>query len=204
MFLSKSPAILKKYYAHLTWDIPNSENKIFLTFDDGPIPEVTPWVLDVLNAFQIKATFFCIGDNVQKHPAIYQRILAEGHSVGNHTQNHINGWKTKNERYFDNIDNCAKLVNSKLFRPPYGRIKKSQLKKIKTDYKIVMWDVLSGDFDSKTNPEKCYNNVIKNTKSGSIIVFHDSLKAIKNIKESLPQVIEHLLGKGFVFSAIAP
>ena len=204
MFLSKSPVILKKYYAHLTWDIPNSENKIFLTFDDGPIPEVTPWVLDVLNAFQIKATFFCIGDNVQKHPAIYQQILADGHAVGNHTQNHLNGWKTVNERYFDNIDNCAKLVNSKLFRPPYGRIKKSQLKRIKANYKIVMWDVLSGDFDSKTTPEKCYRSVIKNTKSGSVIVFHDSLKAIKNIKESLPQTIEYLLGKGFVFGTIAP
>jgi peptidoglycan-N-acetylglucosamine deacetylase len=202
MFLAKSPTIIKKYYSQLIWDIPNDANKIYLTFDDGPIPRVTEWVLDILNEYQIKATFFCIGDNVQKNPSIYQRIRQEGHTVGNHTQNHLKGWRTEDEVYFDNIEKCADVVDSRLFRPPYGRIKKSQLTGLNADYSIVMWDVLSGDFDSKTTPEKCYNNVIKNTKSGSIIVFHDSIKASENLKQTLPKTIEFLLKKGFVFDSI--
>jgi peptidoglycan/xylan/chitin deacetylase (PgdA/CDA1 family) len=202
MFLAKSPAIVKKYYSQLTWDIPNNENKIYLTFDDGPIPEVTEWVLDILKQYQIKATFFCIGDNIKKNPEIFQRILEEGHFVGNHTQNHLNGWKTEDEVYFKNIEECSELVNSKLFRPPYGRIKKSQHSILNTQYSIIMWDVLSGDFDAKTTPEQCYNNVIKNTKSGSIIVFHDSVKASENLKKTFPKAIDFLLKKGFVFDVI--
>jgi peptidoglycan/xylan/chitin deacetylase (PgdA/CDA1 family) len=202
MFLAKSPAIVKKYYSQLTWDIPNNENKIYLTFDDGPIPEVTEWVLDILKQYQIKATFFCIGDNIKKNPEIFQRILEDGHFVGNHTQNHLNGWKTEDEVYFKNIKECSELVNSKLFRPPYGRIKKSQHSILNTQYSIIMWDVLSGDFDAKTTPEQCYNNVIKNTKSGSIIVFHDSVKASENLKKTLPKAIDFLLKKGFVFDVI--
>jgi peptidoglycan/xylan/chitin deacetylase (PgdA/CDA1 family) len=202
MFLAKSPAIVKKYYSQLTWDIPNNENKIYLTFDDGPIPEVTEWVLDILKQYQIKATFFCIGDNIKKNPEIFQRILEDGHFLGNHTQNHLNGWKTEDEVYFKNIEECSELVNSKLFRPPYGRIKKSQHSILNTQYSIIMWDVLSGDFDAKTTPEQCYNNVIKNTKSGSIIVFHDSVKASENLKKTLPKAIDFLLKKGFVFDVI--
>ena len=128
MFLAKSPILIKKYYSQLIWDIPNGENKIFLTFDDGPIPEITEWVLDILLQYKVKATFFCIGDNVIKHPVTYQRIIKEGHAVGNHTQNHLKGWKTANEIYIKNIEECAGHVTSKLFRPPYGRIKKTQLK----------------------------------------------------------------------------
>ena len=203
MFFAKSPTIIKKYYSQLTWDIPNQENKIYLTFDDGPIPGITEWVLDVLNEHQIKATFFCIGDNVIKYPAIYQRILDEGHAVGNHTQNHLNGWKIEDKDYFRNVDACADMVNSKLFRPPYGRIRKSQLTTLKKEYSIIMWDVLSGDFDHKTSPEKCLSNVIKNTKSGSILVFHDSIKASENLKYALPKAIEVLLGKGFVIDVIS-
>tara|TARA_B100000809_G_scaffold261206_1_gene309653 strand:+ start:619 stop:1230 length:612 start_codon:yes stop_codon:yes gene_type:complete len=202
MFLAKSPAIVKKYYSQLTWDIPNVENKIFLTFDDGPIPEITDWVLDVLKQYQIKATFFCIGENVQKNPEIFQRILDEGHAVGNHTQNHLEGWKTEDEVYFKNIKKCSEQVNSKLFRPPYGRIKKSQYAILNSQYSIIMWDVLSGDFDVKTSAKKCYNNVIKNTKSGSIIVFHDSLKASENLKKTLPKAIDFLLKKGFFFDVL--
>lgn len=202
MFLAKSPSILKKYYSQLIWDVPNKENKIYLTFDDGPIPEVTEWVLDLLKAYKIKATFFCIGDNVQKNPIIFQRIITEGHAVGNHTQNHLNGWKTADYKYFDSVEKCSKLVNSRLFRPPYGRIRKSQYTVLKAKYSIVMWDVLSGDFDTKTSPIKCYNNVIKNTKPGSIIVFHDSLKAAVNLKYALPKAIEKLLEKGFVFEVL--
>jgi peptidoglycan/xylan/chitin deacetylase (PgdA/CDA1 family) len=203
MFLAKSPILIKKYYSQLIWDIPNGENKIFLTFDDGPIPEITEWVLDILLQYKVKATFFCIGDNVIKHPVIYQRIIKEGHTVGNHTQNHLKGWKTTNDIYIKNIEACAHHVSSKLFRPPYGRIKKAQLKGIKDSYKIVMWDVLSGDFDLKTTPEKCYQNVVKNTKSGSIVVFHDSIKASENLKYALPKAIEFLLEKGYVFELIS-
>lgn len=202
MYLAKPPTILKKYYAQLTWNIPNTDNIIYLTFDDGPIPEITTWVLDILKQHGILATFFCIGDNVKNHPSIYQRILSEGHAVGNHSQNHLNGWKTTDEIYFDNIKECSKLVSSNLFRPPYGRIKKAQYAIINPQYKIVMWDVLSGDFDVKTSPEKCYKNVINNVQSGSIIVFHDSIKAAENMKFALPKAIEFLLEKGFVFKTI--
>ncbi len=203
MYLVRPPAIIKKYYSQLNWEIPNDENKIYLTFDDGPIPAVTEWVLDVLQQYQIKATFFCIGNKVQKHPETYQRIFDEGHVVGNHTQSHLNGWKTDDQVYFESVENCSKLVKSTLFRPPYGRIKKSQLKVVKEDYKIIMWDVLSGDFDSKTTPAKCLNNVIENTKPGSIIVFHDSLKAAENLKYALPKAIKYLLNQGFIFDVIA-
>ncbi len=202
MFLAKTPAIIKKYYPQLIWDVPNNEQKIYLTFDDGPIPEITEWVLQLLQEKQVRATFFCIGDNVKKHPELYQKILNEGHVVGNHTFNHLEGWKTGTWKYLKNIEECHQLVNSKLFRPPYGRIKKSQANKIVRKYKVVMWDVLSGDFDQKTTPEKCYNNVVQNVNSGSIIVFHDSLKAERNLKYALPKAIDYLLEKGFVFDVL--
>mgnify|MGYP000253532389 CR=1 FL=1 len=202
MFLAKSPAIIKKYYPNLVWDIPNTEKKIYLTFDDGPIPVITEWVLDLLLSHKIKATFFCIGENVAKYPTIYKRILSEGHAVGNHTLNHLDGWKTSRSSYIKNVIECQQLVESTLFRPPYGRVKKSQLKKLSLRYKTIMWDVLSGDFDQKTTPEKCSENVINNTVSGSIIVFHDSLKAERNLKYALPIAIEHLRAEGFVFDVI--
>lgn len=202
MFLAKSPRIIKKYYSKLVWDIPNTENKIYLTFDDGPIPEITEWVLGVLNKYNIKATFFCIGHNIEKHPQVFKQIKKEGHTVGNHSFNHLNGWKTKDDVYLKNITKCQTLTNTNLLRPPYGRIKKSQIESLVNNYKIIMWDVLSGDFDEKTTPQKCYNNVIKNTKTGSIIVFHDSVKALENLKQTLPKTIEYLLEKGFVFDVI--
>lgn len=202
MFLAKTPAIIKKYYPQLVWEVPNNEQKIYLTFDDGPIPEITEWVLTILREKQIKATFFCIGDNVQKHAKLYKQILSEGHNVGNHTFNHLEGWKTGSWKYLKNIEACNQLIDSKLFRPPYGRIKKSQANKITRKYKVIMWDVLSGDFDQKTSPERCYNNVIQNVNSGSIIVFHDSLKAEKNLKYALPKAIDYLLEKGFVFDVL--
>lgn len=186
----------------MIWDIPNKENKIYLTFDDGPTPEVTEWVLEILKKYKIKATFFCIGDNIQKFPVLYQRILKEGHVVGNHTHTHLKGWETVNGTYFENIEKCAKHVKSNLFRPPYGRIKKSQYSILTTQYKIVMWDVLSGDFDLKTSPERCLKNVTKNTKSGSVIVFHDSIKASEKLQYALPKAIEYLLEQGFVFDVI--
>jgi len=202
MFLAKIPPIIKKYYPKRVWEVPNTEKKIYLTFDDGPIPEITGWVLDLLMQQKIKATFFCIGENVAKYTSLYKRILAEGHSVGNHTYNHLNGWKTGRGKYLKNIEECQKVIDSNIFRPPYGRIKKSQFKKLSTIYKIIMWDVLSGDFDQKTSPEKCCENVVKNTVSGSIIVFHDSLKAERNLKHALPKAIEYLLAQGFVFDVL--
>ncbi|WP_264548874.1 polysaccharide deacetylase family protein [Flavobacterium sp. N2820] len=206
----KTNSLIKKVFNNLVWDIPNSDKKIFLTFDDGPIPEITEWVLDILKSEEIKATFFCIGDNIKKHPEVYKRILAEGHQTGNHTFNHLNGWKTKTNHYIDNFKlcetECLKLnsEHSFLFRPPYGKIKPSQTKAIRNlGYKIIMWDVLSYDFDPNIIPEKCLKNVISNTEQGSIIVFHDSKKAEKNLKYALPKAIQILKNKGFVFDVIS-
>ena len=199
MFLPKSPKIIKALYSQLTWEVPNTKNKIYLTFDDGPTPEITDWTLDILKQFNIKATFFCLGQNVEKHPKIYQRILDEGHAVGNHSYAHLSGWKTKDEDYFKDFEKSQSLIKSTLLRPPYGRITKSQAKHLKNQYNIIMWSVLSGDFDEKTPPEKCLENVIKHTKSGSIIVFHDSKKAAINLKYALPKAIENLMERGFVF-----
>jgi len=201
---------VKKIFNNLVWDIPNSDKKIYLTFDDGPIPEVTEWVLDILKSEEIKATFFCIGDNIKKHPEVYKRILAEDHQIGNHTFNHLNGWKTETNHYIDNFKlcetECLKLntEHSFLFRPPYGKIKPSQTKAIRNlGYKIIMWDVLSYDFDPNIIPEKCLENVISNTEQGSIIVFHDSKKAEKNLKYALPKAIQILKNRGFVFDVIS-
>jgi peptidoglycan/xylan/chitin deacetylase (PgdA/CDA1 family) len=201
---------IKKVFSNLVWDIPNLDKKIYLTFDDGPIPEVTEWVLDLLKSEDIKATFFCIGDNIKKHPEVYKRILADGHQTGNHTFNHLNGWKTNTKSYLENFK-LSETEHSKLntehsflFRPPYGKIKPSQSKAIRQlGYKIIMWDVLSYDFDSTISVEKCLENVISNTEQGSIIVFHDSLKAEKNLKYALPKAIQILKNKGFVFDVIS-
>ena len=201
---------IKKIFNNLVWEIPNSDKKIYLTFDDGPIPEVTEWVLDILKTEDIKATFFCIGDNIRKHPEVYKRILSEGHQTGNHTFNHLNGWKTETNHYIDNFKLCETEIlklnaeHSFLFRPPYGKIKPSQSKAIRQlGYKIIMWDVLSYDFDATISVEKCLENVISNTEQGSIIVFHDSIKAEKNLKYALPKAIQILKDKGFVFDVIS-
>ena len=201
---------IKKIFNNLVWDIPNSDKRIYLTFDDGPIPEVTEWVLDILKSEGIKATFFCIGDNIQKHPEVYKRILFEEHQTGNHTFNHLNGWKTENRHYIENFKLCEtehlklNTEHSFLYRPPYGKIKPSQSKTIRQfGYKIIMWDVLSYDFDSTVSEEKCLENVISNTEQGSIIVFHDSVKAEKNLKYALPKAIQVLKDKGFIFDVIS-
>ena len=202
MYLIKSPSIVKRYYQKLIWDIPNEEKKIYLTFDDGPTPEVTEWVLILLEKYKIKATFFCLGCNIEKHPIIFNQIKQDGHTIGNHSYHHLNGWQADDEDYIRNIGKCNDLIQSKLFRPPYGRIKKSQAEILIKDYKVIMWDVLSGDFDPKTSPEKCYKNVVKHTKSGSVIVFHDSAKAFKNLQYTLPKAIDFLLKEGFVFDVV--
>jgi len=200
---------IKKLFSNYVWDIPNSENKVYLTFDDGPTPQITEWTLNLLKEYNAKATFFCIGDNIRKYPEIFQKVIADGHSIGNHTYNHLNGWKTSTSGYTEN----AKLYESEhcklstehcqLFRPPYGKIKPSQSKILrKLGYKIIMWDVISYDFDATISKEKCLENVLKNVQSGSIIVFHDSKKAFQNLEYVLPRTLEFLKDKGFVFEKI--
>jgi peptidoglycan/xylan/chitin deacetylase (PgdA/CDA1 family) len=201
MYLIKTPFWLRAIYPNCTWKIPVQEKVIYLTFDDGPDPEATPFVLANLKKYNAKATFFCIGNNVLKHPNIYESILKEGHRVGNHTYDHLNGWKTEHNIYIDNIKDAMNIIDSTLFRPPYGRITKSQIKILKqTDSlpnQIIMWDVLSGDFDIRIDGETCARNVINNTVPGSIIVFHDSQKAWDRMSIALPKVLEHFSNLGY-------
>lgn len=205
MYLVRSPLLLKWYYKGLTWHKERAEKVVYLTFDDGPIPIVTAFVLNTLKTYRCKATFFCIGDNIRKHPDIFERLKAEGHAIGNHTFNHLKGWKTPTDTYVTNFIRCQELTGTNLFRPPYGRIKKSQiraLRKIHPDLQIIMWDTLSGDFDTSISPEKCISNVLSNIRNGSIIVFHDSLKAFDRMQTALPAVIELLQEKGYSFRTL--
>jgi peptidoglycan/xylan/chitin deacetylase (PgdA/CDA1 family) len=205
MYLVKSPLLLKWYYPSLVWNKSRSEKAIYLTFDDGPIPVVTDFVLNTLKNFGCKATFFCIGDNIIKYPDIFEQVKNDGHAIGNHTYNHLKGWKTDDDAYIRNIQDCQELTGTSLFRPPYGRIKKSQIKALKSvnpQLQIVMWDVLSGDFDTELAPEKCLENVIRNTQNGSVIVFHDSVKAFDRLYFALPAAIEYLLKKGYHFHTL--
>jgi peptidoglycan/xylan/chitin deacetylase (PgdA/CDA1 family) len=158
--------------------------------------------LDVLKQYNVKATFFCVGNNVEKHPTIFQRLLDEQHAVGNHTYNHLNGWKTHSPLYLKNVSKCKELVNSRLFRPPYGKMKKTQFNVLRRYYSIVLWDVLSGDYDKKTSPEKCLKNVLDKYRNGSIIVFHDNIKAWTNLQFALPKFIEHALKEGYRFETL--
>ena len=202
MYLVKTPKFIQSLFPNFFWKIPTNEKIVYLTFDDGPIPEVTPWVLEQLKAYGAKATFFCVGDNVRKHPDVFQEVLKQGHAVGNHTYNHKNGWGTDNIEYFHNIRNCARLVKSNLFRPPYGRLMPKQAQFLQRHYKIIMWDVLSGDFDIDISKDQCLNNVISKSKQGSIIVFHDSIKAFGTLQYVLPKVLEHFNAKGYQFRAL--
>lgn len=226
-YLTKTPNLIQKHFSNYTWSLSAEKKVIYLTFDDGPHPEITPWVLRLLEKYKAKATFFCVGDNIKKYPAVFEQILHQNHRIGNHTFNHLNGWKTKNNIYFDNIERTeeifrakseiirkfksqisnpkfqtikAKTLNSKLFRPPYGKIKPSQAKALlQQDYQIIMWDVLSGDFDQNTSKEQCLKNTIKHIQNGSIVVFHDSEKAFKNLEYVLPEFLEYFSEKGFEF-----
>ncbi|NRF39947.1 polysaccharide deacetylase family protein [Pedobacter foliorum] len=205
MYLIKSPLLLKWYYPSLTWHKSRDQKVIYLTFDDGPIPDVTDFALKTLKSFNAKATFFCIGDNIHKHPDIFEKIKNDGHRIGNHTFNHLKGWKTPDEIYTKNFQKCQEITNTNLFRPPYGRIKKSQVTSIRAlnpETQIIMWDVLSGDFDINLAPHKCYNNVIKHTGNGSIVVFHDSLKAYDRMKYALPRVLKHFSDLGYRFDSL--
>ncbi len=199
----KSNILLKTIYPKLIWDIPVSSPTIYLTFDDGPIPEATEFVLNELEKNNAKATFFCIGENILKNPTIFSKIVANGHSVGNHTMNHLDGWKAVNEQYIKNFDECQSLIpNTYLFRPPYGKIKKAQEEFILKTHKIIMWDVISYDFVTDLDPKICLEKCIKYTRSGTIIVFHDSIKAFRNMSYVLPKYIAYFKERGFAFEPI--
>ena len=204
-YLVKTPFLLKKLYPECIWEIETSEKILYLTFDDGPNPEATQYVLEELKKFNAQATFFCIGDNVKKHFDIYKKVIEDGHQPANHTFNHLNGWKVKDAVYLKNIAMAADLIDSKLFRPPYGRITKFQLKALKGagfNLTTIMWSVLSGDFDENLSGENCYLNVINNAKAGSIVVFHDSLKSLTRLKYALPRVLEYFSSKEYRFKSI--
>ena len=207
MFLHKTNFLMRALYPNFVWRQPTQEKNIYLTFDDGPIPEVTEFVLETLAAYHAKATFFCIGNNIEKHPDIFQKIINNGHGIGNHTFNHLKGWATDNKIYFDNIAQCqdtivSRGVETNLFRPPYGRIKRSQANVIFPDYQIIMWDVLSGDYDEHTSPEKCLSNVLDRVRNGSIVIFHDSVKAQPKLQYALPKFIDWALKNGFTFELL--
>lgn len=200
--------LLRFFYPKYIWKIKTIEKKVYLTFDDGPTPEITQWVLEQLEKYNAKATFFCIGDNIKKHPSEFEKIIKSDHSIGNHTFNHLNGWKTTTEAYLNNIEKCNEelkkhKVQTHLFRPPYGKIKSAQANKIlKQANSIIMWDVISRDYDSNTTKEACTNKVLKETKPGSIVVMHDSIKAFSNLKYALPIVLTKLSEKGYTFEKL--
>jgi peptidoglycan-N-acetylglucosamine deacetylase len=205
LYLVASPWWLKKViYPSYTWDVAGDAKTLYLSFDDGPHPLYTPAVLDELKKYHAKATFFCIGKNVAAHPQIYQRILEEGHATGNHTQSHLNGWSTDDADYFENIRAAAQYIDSTLFRPPYGRITRFQAKQLqeKWGYKIIMWSVLSGDFDTGISAERCWKNIQNSAKKGAIIVFHDSEKAASRMLPALKNTLEYFSNKGFNFEKL--
>lgn len=220
----KTNSLVRWLFRRYVWNIPNISNKVYLTFDDGPTPEVTEWTLTKLKEYGAKATFFCIGDNIEKYPDIFRKVIAEGHSIGNHTFNHLKGWNTDTNSYIENVAMCNEqiaegrrqkaeentnlkseinVLHANLFRPPYGKIKPSQSGKLRAKgYKIIMWDIVSYDFDQATAPEKCLANVLNHVETGSIIVFHDSIKAEANLKYALPKTLEFLKENGFVCDRI--
>jgi peptidoglycan-N-acetylglucosamine deacetylase len=201
MYFVKTPGFLKKICSKALWDLYTRDPILFLTFDDGPVPEVTPWVLDTLREFNASATFFCVGENVAKHPHIFERIKQEGHSVGNHTYNHLDGWKTRTADYIENIRRCVE-IDSGLFRPPYGHLTLNQYRMLSENYRIIMWDVLSTDFDQHVDGRTCFERVVRHAKKGSIIVFHDSIKAAERLRYCLPKVLGHFRKQGFSFRSI--
>ena len=198
-YLVNTPWWLKLLYRQCVWEMPADTKKVYLSFDDGPHPEITSFVLDMLAKYGAKASFFCIGDNVRKYPEVFQRIINEGHSIGNHSFHHLNGWKTRDEDYFSDIEKASALIPSKLFRPPYGKIRFSQIRSLKAmGLQPIMWTVLSGDFDKSISKERVAENIIKNIRPGAIVIFHDSEKAGEKMKYALPLVLETISERGWV------
>jgi peptidoglycan/xylan/chitin deacetylase (PgdA/CDA1 family) len=203
-YLVKTPAWLRAFGKGRTWKMDTTEKILYLTFDDGPHPTATPFVLDQLKLFNAKASFFCLGKNVKQYPETYTRILDEGHQVGNHTHDHLNGWKTDDKIYLENIRLAQQYIDSHLFRPPYGRITRFQSKVVREQLKmqVIMWNVLSGDFDVALTPQRCLDHVTLNAREGSIIVFHDSEKAWPRLEFALPKVLEHFTKEGYRFNSL--
>lgn len=212
-FPSKMPQFIKRIFPDYVWDFSSKDKVLYLTFDDGPTPEITQWVLNTLNQYKAKATFFCIGNNVAKHPEIFHAILKEGHSIGNHTQDHVKGWKTSTKKYIENVLKSEAVINKELagsktklslFRPPFGQLKNSQGKALKKlGYKIIMWSIITFDWEQKISKEQCLKNALnKASVKNNIIVFHDSIKASKNMMFALPKILEHFSKKGYLFKAI--
>lgn len=198
----RTPSIFPLLYPRLTWRMPAVEKKIYLTFDDGPVPGTTPFVLEQLKKFNARATFFCIGQNVIKHRAEFNQVLEAGHAVGNHTFNHVRGWGSSSEAYYQDVEKCREVVgNTPLFRPPYGRITRAQIDRL-NDYRIFMWDVLSFDYSSAISQERCLRGTIQAVRPGSIVVFHDSYKAEKNMAFTLPRFLDHFSERGFQFETL--
>jgi peptidoglycan-N-acetylglucosamine deacetylase len=204
MYVTKIPRIVSIIYNKYIWRIPNDANVIYLTFDDGPHPVITPWVLDVLKQYNVIASFFCIGNHAQQYADIIKRIKNEGHAIGNHTHNHEKGWVTDNYKYVQSVERAAQCMpQTKLFRPPYGKIKRAQANALRNlGYQIIMWDIISADFDNNISTEQCYLNAIKGLDAGSIIVFHDSEKAKLNMQYALPKFLDYALKSGFLFKAL--
>jgi peptidoglycan-N-acetylglucosamine deacetylase len=196
------PAVLRPFMGRLTWRKNPSEKVIYLTFDDGPVPEVTPLVLDILDKYKLKATFFCVGENVQKYPEVYTDVLQRGHKTGNHTYNHLKGFSVSTQEYIDNVHKASEYIDSRLLRPPYGRITYRQRKLLRPKYEIVMWDLITHDYNRSLSVETILENVKKYTRNGSIIVFHDSIKAKDNVLAVLPLVIEYLKAGGYSFGVL--
>ena len=198
------PQLVKWCYNNVLWRENSDEKCIYLTFDDGPIPEVTPQVLDILDKFGVKATFFCVGDNVRKHPKTYAEVLKRGHSVGNHTFNHLKGFSTKNADYIQNVRKASEYINSALLRPPHGQITPKQIKLLSDEYKIVMWDIITYDYDKTFSADGIMKIIRKRSKNGSIVVFHDSIKSEKNVLETLPQALQFWKEKEYALRVISP
>ncbi|MGC3948662.1 MAG: polysaccharide deacetylase family protein [Chryseolinea sp.] len=204
----RTPFFFPWLYPTLTWRIPDATKTLFLTFDDGPVPGPTEFVIETLKAANVKGTFFCIGDNIRKHPTVFRSMIAQGHRIGNHTFNHLNGWRTTRQKYLDNVEQCASVIEEPsgpeekpLFRPPYGRITRDQISGL-SSFKIIMWDVLTMDYRRTLSPEQCLRNTIGAARDGSIVVFHDSLKAEKNLVYTLPRFIDHFKSRDYEFSVI--
>lgn len=202
MFRYNTPYIMPWLIPQITWKMPEEGNNIYLTFDDGPHPEITPWVLDELNKVGAKATFFCVGDNMRKYPETALKVLEEGHRIGNHTYNHLDGWNTENYTYLKNISLCHQYTKSELFRPPYGKIGLNQLMAVKKKYKVIYWSILSRDFEANLDIEDSLNYMKENTQAGSIVLFHDSVKAEENMKKLLPPFLKHLSDRGYNFATL--
>ncbi len=205
MYLVKTPRLVQHLFPNFVWNFPDTGSpEIYFTFDDGPHPDVTPWVLESLNSYNAEATFFSLGQNIAANPELFSAIRNAGHTAGNHSYSHPNGWETDYIEYFHDVRKGARIAGSDLFRPPFGKLLPGQARFLQRHYKIIMWDVLSGDFDETITPQQCYRNVVKYAAPGSIVVFHDTPRALKNLKYALPKLLDYFAQKNFTFKSVSP